>query len=73
MLFILKHSEKAPTPIFETREGKIFACGKRNENVYLPTETIIAGTKFSILGNRLGVVFFGGDPLPNTPNKRILI
>lgn len=58
---------------FETREGKIFACGKRNENVYLPTETIIAGTKFSILGNRLGVVFFGGDPPPNTPNKRILI
>ncbi|KAK8854207.1 putative E3 ubiquitin-protein ligase herc4 [Tritrichomonas musculus] len=68
---------------FETREGKILACGrdhngelflnggKRNEIVYLPTETTIQGAKFSILGDSFSAVFIGGDPPPNTPNMHI--
>lgn len=70
---------------FETREGKILACGtassgelflnggKRNDDVYSPTETIITGTKFCVLGLRLSAVFIGGDPPPNTPNMPIIM
>ena len=69
--------------LFETREGKILACGwnclgslllssDTNENVYSPKETTITeSATFCIAGGSLSTVFIGGDPPPNTPNRLI--
>ena len=69
--------------LFETREGKIFACGSNGfgqllldsgpseDKVYLPKETMIkGGATFCIAGSSLSLVFVGGDPPPNTPNMQ---
>ncbi|WP_334089870.1 RCC1 domain-containing protein, partial [Helicobacter typhlonius] len=69
--------------LFETREGKILACGYKgfsclllssdtHENVYSPTETTITDSAaFCIAGYCSSTVFIGGDPPPNTPNRLI--
>ncbi|KAK8841776.1 hypothetical protein M9Y10_026725 [Tritrichomonas musculus] len=69
--------------LFETREGKILACGSNESGelllssgagnkVYSPMETIITeGATFCIAGVTLSVVFIGDELLPNMPNRRI--
>lgn len=69
--------------LFETREGKIIACGNNSkgelllksgsfDNVYSPTETMITGgAKFCISGFKLSAIFIGYSLPINTPNMVI--
>ena len=69
--------------LFETQEGKILSCGHNyngelllssnaGDKVSSPRETMItSGATFCIAGFRISYVFIGGDPPPNTPNRRI--
>ena len=70
--------------LFETREGKVLACGwsyygelllssgPSDEYVYSPAETTITGgATFCVAGSYMSAVFIGVDPPPNTPNMPV--
>lgn len=69
--------------LFETHEGKILSYWYNNygelllgdissQNVYIPTEIKnIESVAFCIAGGNLSVIFIGGSPPPNTPNRMI--
>lgn len=69
--------------LFQTREGKIFACGSNSNgelllssgsgsNVYSPIETSFKSeVAFCIAGAYTSTVFIGSGPPPKTPNMRI--
>ena len=69
--------------LFETRDGKILACGFNYHNelllsyspsncVYSPTEiTITGGATFCIAGQMISAVFIGGEPPQNMPNRPV--
>ena len=70
--------------LFETREGKVLACGYNrygqlllssgpsDEYVYSPTETTITGgATFCVAGLYISAVFNCGDRPPNTPNTPV--
>lgn len=70
--------------LFQTNEGKLFACGNNdygqllfktgpsNEDTVTPTETYISGgATFCIAGYQLSAIYLIKDPPLNSPNKKI--
>lgn len=69
--------------IFQTKEGKLFACGNNNygqlilppsnKNECTPIETSITeNATFVIAGNSVTGIFIGCQPPPNCPNKETI-
>ncbi|KAK8895320.1 hypothetical protein M9Y10_023768, partial [Tritrichomonas musculus] len=69
--------------LFKTLDGKFFGCGSNScghlmlkdvnkRNVYPPLKTTITrDATFCILGNSKSAAFYGVDPPPNTPNRKV--
>ena len=69
--------------LFETRGGKVLACGYNyygqlrlssgpsDEDVYSPTETTITDGATFCVAVCISAVFIGGDPPPNTSNRPV--